>query len=70
MMAGEKGNDMKVKELVSKVGNFGTNPHIYIQKGGSILGGGSPDDVAERFGTMNVESFIAANRGEIKIFAS
>ncbi len=68
MMAGEKGNGMKVKELVNKVNDFGTNPHIYIQKGGSIIGGGKPDEVSENFGGMKVCSFIAVNRGQIKVF--
>lgn len=61
---------MKVKELVSKVGNFGTNPHIYIQKCGSIIGGGTPDEVSEKFGKLTVNSFIAANCGEIKVYVN
>lgn len=59
---------MKVKELVNKVADFGTNPHIYIQKGGSILGGGKPDDVSGNFGELKVNSFIAAGCGQIKVF--
>jgi len=45
---------MKVKELVSKVNDLGTKPYVYIQKGGSIIGGGSPDEVSESFGGMKV----------------
>lgn len=59
---------MKVKELVNKIGDFGTNPYIYIQKGGCIIGGGRPDKVREQYGDMGIHSFIAANRGQIKIF--
>lgn len=59
---------MKVKELVNKIGDFGTNPYIYIQKSSSIIGGGKPDEVCKQFGKMKVCSFIAANRGQIKIF--
>lgn len=61
---------MKVKDLVNKIGDFGTCPKIYIQRGSSILGGGNPHDIAERFGTMKVESFIVPGRGVIKIFVS
>lgn len=59
---------MKVKELAGKVNDFGTHPHIYIQRGGSIIGGGNPDDVSEKFGELRVNSFIAAGCGEIKIY--
>lgn len=59
---------MKVKELVNKIGDFGTKPYIYIQKRGSIIGGGKPDEVCERFSEMKVCNFIAENRGQIKIF--
>lgn len=59
---------MKVKELAGKVNDFGTNPYIYIQRGGSILGGGKPDEVSENFGGLTVNSFIAANCGQIKIY--
>lgn len=59
---------MKVKELVGKVADFGTHPHIYIQKGGSIIGGGKPDEVSANFGELKVNSFIAANCGQIKVY--
>ena len=59
---------MKVKELVNKIGDFGTSPHIYIQKGNCIIGGWSPYKVCEQYGEMGIYSFIAANRGQIKIF--
>lgn len=59
---------MKVKELVNKISDFGTNPYVYIQKGGCIIGGGSPDKVREQYGEMGIYSFVAANRGQIKIF--
>ena len=65
---GEKGNNMKVKELVGKVADFGTHPHIYIQKGGGIIGGGKPDEVSANFGELKVNSFIAANCGQIKVY--
>lgn len=58
---------MKVKDLVNKIADFGTSPHVYIQKEG-IIGGGKPDDVVNTFGEMTVNSFIAAGRGQIKIF--
>lgn len=35
---------------------------------GSIIGGGKPDEIYKQFGEMEVCSFIAANRGQIKIF--
>ena len=60
---------MKVKELVNKVADFGTNPHICIQRGGSIIGGGTPSEVSENFGGMKVNSFVAVDCGEIRIFA-
>lgn len=59
---------MKVKEFVNKIGDFGTKPYIYIQKKGSIIGDGKPDEIYKQFGEMEVCSFIAANRGQIKIF--
>ncbi len=59
---------MKVKELASKVGDFGTHPRVYVQECGSILGSGSPEQIGERYGERKVASFIAPNRGEIKIF--
>lgn len=59
---------MKVKELVNKIADFGTSPHVYMQKEGIIIGGGKPDDVVNTFGEMTVNSFIAAGRGQIKIF--
>lgn len=59
---------MKVKELVNKIGDFGTSPHIYIQKGGYIIGSGRIDKVREQYGEMTIYNFIAADRGEIKIF--
>lgn len=57
---------MKVKELVNKIADFGTSPHVYMQKEG-IIGCGKPD-VVNTFGEMTVNSFIAAGRGQIKIF--
>lgn len=57
---------MKVKELVNKIGDFGTSPHIYIQLGNCIIGAGNPDKVREQYGEMGIYSFIAANRGQIK----
>lgn len=59
---------MKVKELVNKIGNFGTKPHVYIQKSGNIIGDGKPDEVCKRFGEMKVCTFIAVDCGQIKIF--
>ncbi len=59
---------MRIKDFANKIGDFGTKPYIYIQKSGSIIGGGKPDEVCKRFGEMKVYSFIAANRGQIKIF--
>ena len=59
---------MKVKELANKIGDFGTKPYIYIQEKSSIIGGGKPEEVCERFGEMKVYNFIAVNRGQIKIF--
>lgn len=58
---------MEVKELVNKIADFGTSPHVYIQKEGIIIGGGKPD-VVNTFGEMTVNSFIADGRGQIKIF--
>lgn len=59
---------MKVKELTSKIADFGTNPYVYVQNRGSIIGGGTPDEVSERFGELKINTFIAADRGQIKIY--
>jgi len=59
---------MKVKELTSKIGDFGTHPRVYIQECDSILGSGAPDTIGKRYGDRSVNSFIAPNRGEIKVF--
>lgn len=59
---------MKVKDLTKHMGDFGTNPYVYIQMGGSILAGGSPDEIGDKYGSLTVLSFISANRGQLKIF--
>ncbi len=59
---------MKVRDLTRHMGDFGTHPKVYIQKGGSILGGGTPDEVEDKYGKLTVASFIASNMGQIKIF--
>ncbi len=59
---------MKVKELTSKIGDFGTKPRVYIQKCGSILGGGTPEEIGKKYGGRQVNKFIVASTGDIKIF--
>lgn len=59
---------MKVKELVNKISDFGTNPYVYVQERGNIIGKWKPYEVSERFGEMTICSFIATNRGQIKMF--
>lgn len=59
---------MIVKELTEKIADFGTRPYIYVQNRESIIGGGTPDEISERFGELKVCTFIAVNRGQIKIY--
>lgn len=61
---------MKVKDLTSHMGDFGTNPEVWIQHHGSILAGGPPDEIQKKYGALTVKSFIAVNPGQVKIFVS
>lgn len=61
---------MKVKSLVNKIADFGTDPYVIVQEIGRQLGGGKPEDVARAFGDRRVESFIATACGEFLIFVS
>ncbi len=61
---------MKVKDLTRHMGDFGTHPKVYIQQGGSILAGGSPDEIGSKYGNLTVSSFIAPSMGQFKIFVT
>ena len=61
---------MKVKALVKKIADFGTDPFVIVEENGKQLGCGTPDEVERRFGDMRVESFIATACGEFLVFVS
>ena len=60
--------EMKVKALVKKIADFGTDPFVIIQENGKQLGCGTPYEVERRFGDMRVEIFIAIASGEFLVF--
>lgn len=59
---------MKVTELTSKIGDMGTKPRVYIQECGTILGGGTPEEIGEKYGGRRVNTFIVPSTGNINIF--
>lgn len=61
---------MKVRSLVKKIADFGTDPYVFIQENGKQLGCGKPDEVERRYGDMRVENFIATACGEFRIYVS